>query len=63
MEPVQTLADLIDRARAVGPRVVAVPAAESDTALAAVVEARRRGIARVLLLGVAGKLADRLWKL
>jgi phosphate butyryltransferase len=63
VEPVQTLAELVDRARAAGPRVVAVPAAESETALAAVVEARRRGVARGLLLGDAERLADRLWKL
>lgn len=63
VEPVETLPDLLDRARAAGPKVVAVPAAESDTALGGVVEARRRGIARGLLLGDADRVADRLWKL
>lgn len=63
MEPVRSLDELVARARAIGPRVVAVPAAESETALAAVVEARRRGIARGLLLGDREGLVDRLWKL
>ncbi len=63
MDPIRTLDELVARARALGPRVVAVPAAESETALAAVVEARRRGIARGLLLGDREGLVDRLWKL
>ena len=63
MEPIRTLDELVVRARALGPRVVAVPAAESETALAAVVEARRRGIARGLLLGDREGIVDRLWKL
>ena len=63
MDPIRTLDELLDRARALGPRVVAVPAAESETALAAVVAARRRGIARGLLLGDREGLEDRLWKL
>jgi len=63
VEPVRTLEELVDRAVVGGARVVAVPAAESDTALAAVVEARRRGIARGLLLGGREALVDRLWKL
>jgi phosphate butyryltransferase len=63
VEPVRTLDELVARARSLGPRVVAVPAAESETALAAVVEARRRGIARGLLLGDREGLVDRLWKL
>src|SRR5512137_1948189 len=63
VDPVRTLDELVLRARALGPRVVAVPAAESDTALAAVVEARRRGIARGLLLGDREALATRLWRL
>jgi len=63
VEPVRSLDALLTRAQVVGPKVVAVPAAESDTALAAVVEARRRGIARGLLLGDRERLEDRLWKL
>jgi phosphate butyryltransferase len=63
VDPVRSLDELVDRARALGPRVVAVPAAESETALAAVVAARRRGIARGLLLGDRDGLVDRLWKL
>ena len=63
VEPVRTLDDLLARARSLGTRVVAVPAAESETALAAVVAGRRRGIARGLLLGDRERLVDRLWKL
>jgi phosphate butyryltransferase len=63
VDPVRSLDELLERARAVGPKVVAVPAAESETALAAVVEARRRGIARGLLVGDRDRLEDRLWKL
>jgi phosphate butyryltransferase len=63
VEPVRSLDDLLSRARAAGPKVVAVPAAESETALAAVVEARRRGIARGLLLGDRDRLEDLLWRL
>ena len=63
MDPIRTLDELVARARALGPRVVAGPAAESETALAAVVEARRRGIARGLLIGDREGLVDRLWKL
>ena len=59
----RTLEELVDRAREAGPKVVAVPAAESETALAAVVQARRRGVARGLLLGARAALEDRLWKL
>ena len=63
LEPVRLLDELLDRARAAGPQVVAVPAAESETALGAVVEARRRGIARGLLLGDRDALVDLLWRL
>jgi len=63
LEPVRTLEELVDRARETGPRVVAVPAAESETALAAVVQARRRGVARGLLFGARPALETRLWKL
>jgi len=63
VEPVHTLDELVLRARALGPRVVAVPAAESETALAAVVAGRRRGIARGFLIGDREGLIDRLWKL
>ena len=63
MDPVHTLDELVARAHALGPRVVAVPAAESETALQAVVAARRRGIARGLLFGDREGLEDRLWKL
>jgi phosphate butyryltransferase len=63
VDPVRSLDELLERARAVGPKLVAVPAAESETALAAVVEARRRGIASGLLWGDRDRLEDRLWKL
>jgi phosphate butyryltransferase len=63
VEPVRTLDELVERAHALGPRVVAVPAAESDTALAAVVAARRRGIASGLLIGDRRGIENRLWKL
>lgn len=63
MPPARSIAELLDRARAAGPRRIAVPAAESDSALAAVVEARRRGLAESVLLGDARALAHRLWLL
>ncbi len=63
MAPPKTLSELLDRARAAGPARLAVPAAESGTALEAVVEARRRGLARAVLFGDRDGLADRLWKL
>ena len=43
--------ELVERAVAGGPRRVAVPGAESQSALDAVVEARARGLADPVLLG------------
>ncbi len=63
MTPLTTLSDLLERARALGPVRLAVPAAESSTALEAVVEAHRRGLARAMLFGDGEGLTDRLWKL
>ncbi len=62
MAPPKTLSELLDRARAAGPARLAVPAAESGTALEAVVEARRRGLARAVLFGDRdGLAADGAW--
>jgi phosphate butyryltransferase len=63
MQPLRTLSELIDMARAAGPCRIVVPAAESDSALGAVVEARRRGLAESILIGDREQLAARLWKL
>ncbi len=63
MTPAASIAELLERARAAGPRRIVVPAAESDSALAAVVEARRRGLAESVLVGDAKALAHRLWLL
>ncbi len=49
--PIRTLAELLEEARAVGPLPVVVAGAENDTALAAVVHARRKRIAEVILVG------------
>jgi phosphate butyryltransferase len=59
----RSLSELLASARAAGRRRVVVPAAESQTALSAVVEARRRGIAEATLIGDREALVDRLWKL
>lgn len=49
--PIRSLAELLEEARAVGPLPVVVAGAENDTALAAVVHARRKRIAEVVLVG------------
>ncbi len=58
-----SLSELVERARAAGPCRLVVPAAESETALAAVVEARRRGLADPLLIGDREGVADVLYRL
>lgn len=58
-----SLSDLVERARAAGPCRLVVPAAESETALAAAVEARRRGLAEPLLLGDRDGVANVLYRL
>jgi len=60
MTPIPSLEVLLETARALGPLPIAVAAAESDTALAAVVMARRRGIANAVLVGPPGPLVARL---
>ena len=60
---IRTLAELLEKARAAGPCTIVVPAAESETALAAAVEARRRGLAESIFIGDRDGIADRLWKL
>lgn len=51
MMPIPTLARLVEEARAVGPLPVVVAGAENETALAAVVHARRKRIAEPVLVG------------
>jgi len=58
--PVASLEELVARARAAGPRRLAVAAAESGSALAAAAEARRRGIAEPVLLGEVAEIRRRL---
>jgi phosphate butyryltransferase len=60
MLPIPTLDRLLATARAVGPRRIAVAAAESDTALAAAALARRQRIADVVLVGDRGAIEARL---
>lgn len=60
---VASLSELVERARAAGPCRLVVPAAESETALAAAVEARRRGLCEPLLLGDRDRVADVLYRL
>ncbi len=63
MTPPRSIAELVERARAAGPVRVAVAAAESETALAAAVEAKRGGIADPVLVGDAAAIAHLLWRL
>jgi phosphate butyryltransferase len=58
--PVSSLAELLARARAVGPLRLAVAAAESGTALQAAAEARRQRIADPVLLGEVAEIRRRL---
>jgi phosphate butyryltransferase len=60
MGPIKTMRELVARAVERGPCRVAVPGAESESALDAAVEARRRGLAEPVLLGAAGALAEAL---
>ncbi|MGC4001248.1 MAG: phosphate acyltransferase [Anaeromyxobacter sp.] len=63
MGPIPSLERLVEAARAAGPRRLVVAAAESDTALAAAGEARRRGLAEVVLVGAPRALRERLERL
>lgn len=60
MAPLASLDQLLARARTLGPRRLAVAAAESATALAAAIEARRQGIAEPILVGDPPELRRRL---
>jgi phosphate butyryltransferase len=60
MKPITTLDRLLAEACARGPRRLVVAAAESETALAAVVLARRQGLAEVSLVGHRAALGDAL---
>lgn len=63
MDPIPSLARLLEEARAVGPLPVVVAAAENDTALAAISHARRKRIADPILVGGAKGLRGRLGSL
>ncbi|MDD4365831.1 MAG: phosphate acyltransferase, partial [Synergistales bacterium] len=58
MEQIRSLNQLLDYAKSVGPRTVAVAAAEDAEVLEAVENARSRGIAKAVLVGDAGKIAE-----
>jgi phosphate butyryltransferase len=60
MDPIPTLAALVDAARRPQPLRIAIAAAESDTALEAAAEATRWGIARAVLVGDPGRITARL---
>jgi phosphate butyryltransferase len=60
MMPIPTLARLLEEARAVGPLAIVVAAAENDTALGAIAQARREGIADAILVGGAAGIRARL---
>jgi phosphate butyryltransferase len=60
MAPVPTLARLLEEARSLGPLPVVVAAAESETALAAAVQAVRNRIADVILVGGGRGIHTRL---
>ncbi len=51
MGPIRSMRELVERAVALGPCRVVVPSAESQSALDAVIEARRRGLAAPILIG------------
>jgi phosphate butyryltransferase len=51
MKPIRSMRELVERAVASGRRRVAVPGAESQSALDAVLEGRARGLAQPILLG------------
>jgi phosphate butyryltransferase len=51
MKPIRSMRELVDRARALGPCRVVVPAANAQSALDAVVEARARGMVEAVLVG------------
>jgi phosphate butyryltransferase len=60
MAPIRSMKELVEQARARGPVRLVVPAAESESALGATVEAERRGLVHPILLGDRHALAARL---
>jgi phosphate butyryltransferase len=63
MGPIRSLAEMLERARAVGPRRLVVPAAECETTLRAVAAARRRGLVEAVLIGGRDRIAEVLRRL
>lgn len=57
MEQIRTLAKLVEYAREIGPKKVAVACAEDHIVLEAVEHARREGILNAILVGDANKIA------
>jgi phosphate butyryltransferase len=57
MAAIRSTQELVERARSRGPVRVVVPAAESETAVAAVLEAARQGLAAPVLIGDAGRVS------
>jgi phosphate butyryltransferase len=58
MKPIRSMRELVDRARALGPCRVVVPAADAQSALDAVVEARARGMIEAVLVGDRRAVVD-----
>lgn len=58
--PMKSFAELIERARAVGPRTVAVVVADDDVAISAVSKAVSLGIADALLIGDAARIRAKM---
>jgi phosphate butyryltransferase len=51
MKPVQSVVEIVERARAISGRCIVVPSAETESALGAAVEARKSGLASSILIG------------
>jgi phosphate butyryltransferase len=58
MKAIRNMRELVERARALGPCRVVVPAADAQSALDAVVEARARGLVEAVLVGDRRAVAD-----
>ena len=58
MTPIRSMRELVERARALGPCRVVVPAADAQSALDAVVEARARGMVEATLVGARRAVLD-----
>lgn len=63
MPGIRSMSELVERAKALGPARLVVPAAESETALAAAVQSRRQGLARSILVGDAAGISRLLEQL